>query len=102
MPKPEFDARWIKIRTTLVAMGYKQLKLFDDLEHCSLDPYLDSKVKVIIDTFKVFDDDKCNKKDFEDLKKVVLSLCNEVTEIKDELSKNKRMYIVIIFIVYFC
>ena len=93
MPKPEFDARWIIIRNTLVAMGYNQIKLFDDLENQSLDPYLDSKVQVIVDTFKVLDDDKCNKKDFEDLKTMVLSLLKEVKEIKDEISKNKRMYI---------
>ena len=73
MPKPEFDDRWIKIRNTLVPMGYNQIKLFDDLENCSLDPHLEKQVKVIVDTFNVLVDDKCNKNDFNAFKLLISS-----------------------------
>ena len=52
MKYKEFKLKWKEIRQNLIAMNYppEQLKLFDELETCCLDPYQKLEIDCLTDT----------------------------------------------------
>jgi len=74
MSEPEFDDQWIKIRDALVAMGYNKITLVDGLKTDSLDPEFNNTVRILSDNIQILENEKCDKKEFENLKLIVDSL----------------------------
>jgi len=52
MKREEFKSKWKEIRQNLVAMKYppSKIKMFDELESCSLDPYQKLEIDCLTDT----------------------------------------------------
>jgi len=87
MSEPEFDDQWIKIRDALVAMGYNKITLVDGLKTDSLDPEFNNTVRILSDNIQILENEKCDKKEFENLKLIVDSLIQTNAENKVEFEE---------------
>jgi len=67
MSEPEFDDQWIKIRDALVAMDYNKITLVDGLKTDSLDPEFNNTVRILFDNIQILKNEKCDKKELENL-----------------------------------
>ena len=56
-----FNDQWTKIKNLLVGLKYQNMKLFTDLETCSLDPYLSQQIDIIKTLYNNLDSKKCDR-----------------------------------------
>ena len=60
MSNQEFNAQWNHIERSLIGLNYGQIQRFYALKTCSLDPLIESKLMVIMDTLKYLDEERLN------------------------------------------
>ena len=102
MSNQEFNAQWNDIETSLIGLNYGQIQRFHALKTCSLDPLIESKLMVIMDTLKYLDEERRNmqidlenkssKAELKDLQHIVYNMMHENNESTKELTAELDSY----------
>jgi len=91
MKRAVFYDKWNEIRIVLSGLDYCEMKLFNELKTCSLDPLTGEKFNVLQNQYKCvtqkieeMDDIKCNRDELNTLKTVVAGLENQMKNYPQE------------------